>query len=89
MQLLALCSATCRAAKSQEAAKRKFETPICGFRPRLWHHSGTLRLNAAGAGKRGPTPKPQQQIERIAQLPKAKQRFVMEMLETVLTQASR
>lgn len=31
----------------------------------------------------------QQQIERIGQLPKAKQRFVMEMLETVLAQASR
>jgi len=48
-----------------------------------------LGLNIAGAGKRGPTPKLQQQIERIGQLPKAKQRFVMEMLETVLTQASR
>lgn len=48
-----------------------------------------LGLNTAGAGKRGPTPKLQQQIERIGQLPKAKQRFVMEMLETVLTQASR
>jgi transcriptional regulator with XRE-family HTH domain len=39
--------------------------------------------------KRGPTPKLQRQIERIGQLPKAKQRFVMEMLETVLAQASR
>ncbi len=39
--------------------------------------------------KRGPTPKLQQQMERISQLPKAKQRFVMEMLETVLAQASR
>lgn len=41
------------------------------------------------AAKRGPTPKLQQQLERIAQLPKAKQRFVIEMLETVLSQASR
>ena len=39
--------------------------------------------------KRGPTPKFQQQIERISQLPKPKQRFVMEMLDTVLAQASR
>ncbi|MEQ1663001.1 MAG: hypothetical protein ABL877_09940 [Thiobacillus sp.] len=31
----------------------------------------------------------QQQVERIGQLPMAKQRFVMEMLETVLAQASR
>lgn len=47
------------------------------------------RPPARAAAKRGPAPKLQQQIERIGQLPKAKQRFVMEMLETVLTQASR
>lgn len=43
----------------------------------------------ARAAKRGPTPKLARHIERIGQLPKAKQRFVMEMLETVLAQASR
>jgi transcriptional regulator with XRE-family HTH domain len=43
----------------------------------------------ARPAKRGPAPKLQQQIERIGQLPKAKQRFVMEMLDTVLAQASR
>lgn len=37
-------------------------------------------------GKRGPAPKLQQQLERITQLPKARQRFVMEMLDTVLQQ---
>lgn len=45
--------------------------------------------NAQRTGKRGPTPKWQQQIEAISALPKPKQRFVMEMLETVLAQASR
>ncbi|MGF1526860.1 MAG: helix-turn-helix domain-containing protein [Candidatus Competibacterales bacterium] len=39
-------------------------------------------------GKRGPAPKLQQQLEQISQLPKAKQRFVMEMLDTVIQQAS-
>lgn len=39
-------------------------------------------------GKRGPAPRLQQQIEQIAQLPKTKQRFVMEMLDTVIQQAS-
>lgn len=38
-------------------------------------------------GKRGPAPKLQQQLERISQLPKSKQKFVMEMLDTVLKQA--
>lgn len=37
--------------------------------------------------KRGPTPRLQQQIERIGQLPRTKQAFVMEMLETVIAQA--
>jgi transcriptional regulator with XRE-family HTH domain len=36
------------------------------------------------AKKRGPTPKLQQQMERIQQLPKAQQRFVMQTLETLL-----
>jgi transcriptional regulator with XRE-family HTH domain len=41
------------------------------------------------AKKRGPAPKLQQHMERISQLPKTQQRFVMQMLETVLAQASR
>lgn len=62
--------------------------------PRLARLLGvTLEALIGEAGrptaKRGPTPKLQRQIERISQLPKAKQRFVMEMLETVLAQASR
>ena len=41
-----------------------------------------------GAGKRGPAPKLQQQLERITRLPKAQQRFVMQMLENVLQQGT-
>jgi len=36
--------------------------------------------------KRGPAPKYQQHVERIARLPKAKQRFVIQLLESVLAQ---
>ncbi|WP_115563312.1 helix-turn-helix transcriptional regulator [Xanthomonas arboricola] len=36
--------------------------------------------------KRGPAPKLQQQLERITRLPKAQQRFVMQMIDTVLQQ---
>jgi hypothetical protein len=39
--------------------------------------------------KRGPTPKLQQQMERISWLPRTKQRVVMEMLDGVLAQAGR
>jgi transcriptional regulator with XRE-family HTH domain len=40
-------------------------------------------------GKRGPTPKLQQQMERITQLPKAQQKWVIKMIEGVLSQAGR
>jgi transcriptional regulator with XRE-family HTH domain len=40
-----------------------------------------------GTVKRGPTPKLQRQVEQISRLPKAKQRFVSELLETVLQKA--
>jgi len=39
--------------------------------------------------KRGPAPKLQQQMDRIAKLPKNRQRFVMEVLESMLGQAGR
>lgn len=43
--------------------------------------------HAHHTGKRGPNPKWQQQIEAISALPKTKQRFVMQVLESVLAQA--
>lgn len=48
-----------------------------------------LGLHRNGAAKRGPTPLLQQKIERLSRLPKAKQKFVLEMLEGVLSQANR
>ena len=39
--------------------------------------------------KRGPVPKWQQQMESIARLPRARQRFVTEVLDTVLAQQAR
>jgi len=39
--------------------------------------------------KRGPVPRFQQHIERINQLPKTQQRFVLRMLETALAQQGR
>lgn len=38
------------------------------------------------ASKRGPAPRLQRQIEQIRTLPRTKQRFVMEMLDTVIQQ---
>ena len=39
--------------------------------------------------KRAPAPKLQQQNERIQKLPHSQQRFVRQMLDTVIAQASR
>ncbi len=38
--------------------------------------------------KRGPDSKLQQQVEKIRQLPRAKQQFVMDMLDTVIQQSA-
>jgi len=40
----------------------------------------------ATPAKRGPAPKLQRQLEHITRLPKAQQRFVMQMIDTVLQQ---
>ena len=45
--------------------------------------------SAQGKSKRGPAPRLQQHMEQISRLPKPKQKFVLEMLETVLAQAGR
>ena len=47
-----------------------------------------LGTGTSGA-KRGPTPKLHQQIAQISQLPLAQQRFVTQMLDTVIAQTSR
>jgi transcriptional regulator with XRE-family HTH domain len=39
------------------------------------------------ASKRGPAPKLQQQMERISALPKAQQKFVLQVIDSVLAQA--
>lgn len=48
-----------------------------------------LGESGTDAKRRGPTPKLLQQVERLAQLPKAQQRVVMQMLDGVLAQTSR
>lgn len=42
----------------------------------------------ASKGKRGPMPKLQQQLEQISHLPRGKQQFVIQMIDTVLHQTS-
>lgn len=39
--------------------------------------------------KRGPAPKLERHLERISQLPRARQRFVLQVLDSVLQQEAR
>lgn len=48
-----------------------------------------LGESKAATRKRGPAPKLQQHMDRISQLPKPRQRMVLEMLDAVLAQPSR
>ena len=61
------------------------------LRPRTPSLSDTLLGDDAAKtrAKRGPAPKLQQHLERISTLPKAKQKFVMDVLESVLAQQGR
>jgi transcriptional regulator with XRE-family HTH domain len=68
---------------------------LAGALPRLADELGVSVEDLLGEskakprGKRGPAPKIQQQLEQISSLPKAKQRFVSEMIDNVLAQAGR
>ena len=46
----------------------------------------TLLGQKEAPNKRGPTPKILRQVEQLSYLPKSKQKFVMEMLDTVIKQ---
>lgn len=45
--------------------------------------------SSRSAGKRAPAPKLQQQLEQVSRLPKAQQKLVNQMLDTVLQQTGR
>jgi transcriptional regulator with XRE-family HTH domain len=69
---------------------------LVGALPTLTEHLGVSVEELIGtpaakrlAGKRGPAPKFQQQLERVSQLPKARQRVVIEVLDSLLAQSGR
>lgn len=59
--------------------------------PKLARALGVSIEELVGAGsrpgKRGPAPRLQHQLERLQQLPRSKQRFVSEFIDTILQQA--
>ena len=74
------------------AAKNKKPLPPGIEGAAIWITSDAQTMAAfkkAKPNKRGPTPKLQQQLERISQLPKARQRVVSEVLDSLLAQGGR
>ena len=90
VQLAAMVEVSQQTVASWEVGRRGVPVSLM---PTLAHALGSsvdaLVGEKASPAKRGPAPKLRQQMERVSQLPKPKQRMVMEMLEAVLAQASR
>lgn len=75
---------------SYEVARRRVPVSALPILARLFHVTtdellGEERGKQTGS-KRGPMPKLQRQIEQVARLPRTKQKFVSEMLDTVIQQ---
>jgi transcriptional regulator with XRE-family HTH domain len=91
VQLAELLGITQQTLNSYETGRRRVPVSLL---PLLAKRLGVavealLDDDAKAAAKRGPVPKLQQQMDRITQLPRARQQFVMEVIESVLAQASR
>lgn len=90
-QMAEMLEVTQQVVASYEIGRRR--VPVSTL-PALAHALGVSVEELIGAGqtaarKRGPAPKLQRHIERISELPKSQQRFVLQMLETVLAQRGR
>lgn len=91
VQLAELIGVTQQTVNSYETGRRRIPVSLL---PAIAKRLGVavevlLTDDTKTAAKRGPTPKLQQQMDRINQLPRARQQFVMEVIESVLAQANR
>lgn len=88
LQLAEILGISQQYAQAFEAGRRKVPSSML---PTLAHLFGVSLEDLVGMptpkNKRGPAPKLQRQIEQIQKLPRTKQRFVMQMLDTVLQQS--
>jgi transcriptional regulator with XRE-family HTH domain len=91
VQLAELLGVTQQTVNSYETGRRRLPVSLL---PAVAQRLGVsvealLTDDRKVAAKRGPVPKLQQQMDRITQLPRARQQFVMEVIESVLAQSSR
>lgn len=90
-QLGELVGVTQQQIASFEIGRRRIPVPVLPLVAKALGTSVETLIDGDNkpAGKRGPTPKIQQQLEQLSQLPKAQQRLVSQLIDTVLAQASR
>lgn len=90
VQLAATLDLTQQMVASYEVGRRRVPVSLLPMIAQALSISVEQLIGAPSApAKRGPAPKLQQQMEKIQRLPKTQQRFVMQMLDTVLAQQSR
>lgn len=90
VQLAQALSVSQQAVQSWEAGRRRIQISILPSVAKILSVSleGLLGEEAENTPrKRGPASRLEQQIQMISQLPKSKQKFVSEMLDTVIAQA--
>lgn len=87
VQLAKLLGMSQQLMAAHEAGQRKIPASLVPKLAMLFEVSCEQLLGVRETpAKRGPTPALQRQVEQIRQLPRTKQRFVMEMLDTVIKQ---
>lgn len=91
VQLAELLGVSQQTINAYEVGRRRIQVSALPVIARALHTSieELIGEDARRSSKRGPASRLQQQLDQVSQLPKAKQKFVSEMLDTVLQQASR
>jgi transcriptional regulator with XRE-family HTH domain len=90
-QLGELVGVTQQQIASFEIGRRRIPVSALPLLAKALHVSieALIDTPAKAASKRGPAPKLQQQLEQLSRLPKAQQRLVSQVIESVLAQAGR
>jgi len=90
-QLAELLGVSQQMVASYEVGRRRVPISLLPTLARVLATSmeGLIGEDSRRSGKRGPASKLQQQLDQVSQLPRAQQKFVSQMLDTVLQQASR
>jgi transcriptional regulator with XRE-family HTH domain len=91
VQLAELLGVSQQTINAYEVGRRRIQVSALPVIARALHTSieELIGDDTRRGSKRGPASRLQQQLDQVSQLPKAKQKFVSEMLDTVLQQASR